>query len=146
MINVFIILRLREKIGLQIDSQHYEMIPIVKALDISNIFKKYMKEGVCPRNYSSVNEGDFNDEAPMGLSQETSQYNTQDDGNDEKLEENFRRNVESNVANEGDVNKTQLNAYAVLMPFPRNSWVYIKAIAKWGICLPSNVFSINKLV
>ena len=53
----------------------------------------------------------------MGLLQETSQYNTQEDGNDEELEEMFRRIVESNVANEGDVNKTQLNAYEVLMPF-----------------------------
>ena len=70
-INVFIILRLRDKNGLQIDSQHYEMIPIVEALDIPNIFKKYMKEEVCPRNYASVNEGDFNDGAPMGLSQKT---------------------------------------------------------------------------
>ena len=68
-INVFIILRLREKNGLQIDSQHYEMIPIVEALDIPNIFKKYMKEGVCPRNHASVNKGDFNDGALMGLSQ-----------------------------------------------------------------------------
>ena len=47
------------------------MIPIVEALDIPNIFKKYMKEGACPRNYASVNEGDFNDGAPMGLSQKT---------------------------------------------------------------------------
>ena len=40
-----------------------------------------------------------------------------DNSNNEELEEICRHNVESNMLNDIDINKTELNAYVALMPF-----------------------------
>ena len=79
------------------------------------MYKKHLREGGSPTNYASVNDGEINDSAPMGISQEIRQYRTQDTSNSGELEDVFRRDVKSNVLNYVDVNKKYLNAYAVMM-------------------------------
>ena len=76
----------------------------------------------------------------MGISQESSQYHTQDYGNDEELEEMFRRNVDSNVTNDVDENKTELNAYSVLMPLFKELMVVYQGNCTMGDLLADQNF------